>query len=166
MQRRFSRSAPSATFVSQSSVPATSLPPPSDAKTAASKEAVKKALQIDQKPVIKRAVAKDATKVTISFKGALDDDGELLTLKQQFDEKISLATAIDSLLKESPFVTWSSLEMRFPLPRRVISHKSSELKRFLCISIKSFFHVIMVFATFSTLLALAGEGRSINIYCK
>lgn len=99
------------------------------------KEAVKKALRMaDQTATAAgRQLPKDATKVSVSFKGSVDDDNDgVVTMKEQLDESLSLQAALDKLLKDSAaFSGWTSLEMRFPLPRRLLTKKSSELKRFL-----------------------------------
>jgi hypothetical protein len=69
--------------------------------------------------------------VAVLFRGTSDEDedGDGLTLKEQLDEKTSLREALRALLKDTPFEAWKELELRFPLPRRMISAKSKELNR-------------------------------------
>ena len=105
-------------------------------KTASSesqKEAVKKALRMTEPTATAaRQRPKDPTKVMVSFKGSADEDDEgvAVTVKEPLDESLSLQGALDVLLKDSTaFSGWTSLEMRFPLPRRLLTKKSSELKR-------------------------------------
>ena len=105
-------------------------------KTASSesqKEAVKKALRMTEPTATAaRQRPKDPTKVMVSFKGSADEDDEgvAVTVKEPLDESLSLQGALDVLLRDSTaFSGWTSLEMRFPLPRRLLTKKSSELKR-------------------------------------
>jgi len=107
--------------------------------SASSKDAVKKALNIvEQKPTAdkdellskkKKTVALD--KVLVSFRGTVDEDDDQednISLKKPLDEKISLGAALDLLLKDTPFEDWKELEMRFPLPRRILTKKTKEMK--------------------------------------
>lgn len=152
-QRRFSRFTSPAAGSADASGSATKAAPATATKaatakttaatgTAASsvsaKESVKKALRMADTTTaaaVRQPPTKDATKVSVSFKGSVDDDGDggVVTMKEQLDESLSLQGALDQLLKDSAaFSGWTSLEMRFPLPRRLLTKKSSELKR--CLS--------------------------------
>ena len=103
------------------------------ASSESQKEAVKKALRMTEPTATAaRQRPKDPTKVMVSFKGSADEDDEgvAVTVKEPLDESLSLQGALDVLLKDSTaFSGWTSLEMRFPLPRRLLTKKSSELKR-------------------------------------